>query len=387
MNESPALALLWEALPTARIVGGAVRDRLAGRPVVDIDLAIPLEPAHIIASLRAAGLRGIPTGLAHGTVTALVQGQHFQITSLRRDITTDGRHAVVAFTDDWELDASRRDFTINAMSETQDGQIFDYFNGQADLHAGRVRFIGAAQARIAEDYLRMLRFFRFLARYGRGTPDAQALSAIRALREGLNRLSAERVWTEMKNILAAPEPQGAVTLMQETGILPLIWPGLDVQRLAALVAYGAPADPLLRTAALLGGAGMAAFAARWRLSSTEQSTLQGFCAPNRLSPGMDDATLRRALAMDETAILIGQSWLAGDSSPGWAGLRARLGAMARPVFPLHGRDVLAAGIPPGPRVGQILQSVRQWWYEGGCVADAPTCRARIMQETARENQN
>ncbi len=380
MSESPALARLWEALPTARMVGGAVRDRLAGRPVADIDLAVPLEPARIIASLNAAGLRGLPTGLAHGTITALVQGQHFEITSLRRDIATDGRHAVVAFTDDWEQDASRRDFTINAMSATRDQQIFDYFNGQADLRAGRVRFIGAAQARISEDYLRMLRFFRFFARYGRGEPDAEALSAIRALRDGLNQLSAERVWAELKNILAAPEPQGAVALMRETGILSMIRPGLDVQRLAALVARGAPADPLLRTAALLGGADIAEFAARWRLSGAEQGTLQGFCAPNRLTPDMDDAALRRALAADEAAILTGQSWLAESTSPGWAALRTRLRAMARPVFPLHGRDVLAAGIPPGPRVGQILQAVQQWWLEGGCVADAPTCRARIILE-------
>ena len=168
MIDPPGMAAVWDALPEARMVGGAVRDMLAERPVADVDFAIALEPDAVIARVRAAGLKAVPTGWAHGTVTVVAAGRGFEVTTLRRDVQTDGRHAVVAFTDDWQLDASRRDFTINAMSAARDGTVFDYFDGRADLAAGRVRFVGEARARIAEDYLRILRFFRFFARYGRG---------------------------------------------------------------------------------------------------------------------------------------------------------------------------------------------------------------------------
>ncbi len=167
----PALGHVWDVLPEARVVGGAVRDALADRAVVDIDLATSRPPADTMAALRQAGVKVVPTGLGHGTVTAVVDGRGFEITTLRRDVETDGRHAVVAFTEDWRLDASRRDFTINAMSMARDGTLFDYFDGTADLQAGRVRFVGDPATRIAEDYLRILRFFRFYARYGRMPPD------------------------------------------------------------------------------------------------------------------------------------------------------------------------------------------------------------------------
>ncbi len=160
------------------MVGGAVRDMLVGRAVADVDFASPLMPEEVMARAKAAGLKAVPTGLAHGTVTLVARGRAFEVTTLRRDIQTDGRHAVVAFTDDWKMDASRRDFSINAMSATRDGEIFDYFDGRADLAAGRVRFVGQAAARIEEDYLRILRYFRFFARYGRGEPDAEAVAAI-----------------------------------------------------------------------------------------------------------------------------------------------------------------------------------------------------------------
>jgi len=368
----PGLDAVWDALPEARIAGGAVRDALAGRAVADVDLAVPLTPEAVIARVSAAGLKAVPTGLAHGTVTVLSAKNAFEVTSLRRDVETDGRHAVVAFTDDWEADASRRDFTINAMSADRAGTVYDYFGGRADLSAGRVRFVGAAAARIEEDYLRILRFFRFYARYARGDADAEAVGAIRALRDGVLRLSAERVWMEMKRIFAATDPRAALALMAETGVLALVMPGARMARFDGLVARGAPVDPLLRVAALLDGPA-ADLAAQWRLSGAELARLEAMLRPAALSPGMADADLRRALADAGADVLVDQAWLADDGDAGWQGLRARIAAMPAPVFPLQGRDVTALGVMPGPRVGELLAAARDWWRAGGCVAERATC--------------
>ncbi len=372
MNDMRGLDQVWAALPEARMVGGAVRDGLLGRPMADIDLATPLRPDRVMANLRDAGIRAVPTGIAHGTVTAVIAGQNFEITTLRRDVATDGRHAQVDFTDDWRLDAARRDFTINAMSQSRDGTLFDYFGGQDDLAAGRVRFVGDAAARIGEDYLRILRFFRFFARYGLGAPDDAAVAAIVALREGIGRLSAERVWSELKAILRADDPRAAVGLMDHTGVLGLVMPGADLDALSALVARGAPADPLLRVAALLREE-VPEFAARLRLSGAEQERLAALRMPSALAPAADDNDLRRALAGEDGEMLMARSWLAQDDMPGWDGLRARIGAMARPVFPLQGRDVVALGVAPGEAVGTVLLEVRRWWMDGGCVADKQLC--------------
>ncbi len=194
---------LFAILPTARLVGGCVRDTLAGRPVADIDLATPLPPEDAAQTLTAAGIRVIPTGLAHGTVTALIDGRPYEITTLRRDLVTDGRHAEVAWTGDWREDAARRDFTMNAMSLAPDGTLHDYFGGAADLAAGRVRFVGDAATRVAEDYLRILRFFRFQARYGTGDPDPAAMAAVRGGRRGpgaaLGRTGLERAQTHPRS--------------------------------------------------------------------------------------------------------------------------------------------------------------------------------------------
>jgi len=372
VNDMRGLDQVWAALPEARMVGGAVRDGLLGRPMADIDLATPLRPDRVMANLRDAGIRAVPTGIAHGTVTAVIAGQNFEITTLRRDVATDGRHARVDFTDDWRLDAARRDFTINAMSQSRDGTLFDYFGGQDDLAAGRVRFVGDAAARIGEDYLRILRFFRFFARYGLGAPDDAAVAAIVALREGIGRLSAERVWSELKAILRADDPRAAVGLMNHTGVLGLVMPGADLDALSALVARGAPADPLLRVAALLREE-VPEFAARLRLSGAEQERLAALRVPSALAPAADDNDLRRALAGEDGEMLMARSWLAQDDMPGWDGLRARIGAMARSVFPLQGRDVVALGVAPGEAVGTVLLEVRRWWMDGGCVADKQLC--------------
>jgi poly(A) polymerase/tRNA nucleotidyltransferase (CCA-adding enzyme) len=378
MIEQPDVMALWAVLPEARIVGGAVRDSLVGRTVTDVDFAVPLAPETIMARLRTAGIKFVPTGLAHGTVMAVVGGNSFEITTLRQDVATDGRHASVEFTDDWRVDASRRDFTINAMSAAQDGTIFDYFGGREDLAAGVVRFVGDAVRRVEEDHLRILRFFRFFGRYGAGAPDPAAVAAITLLRDRVQQLSAERVWAEIKSIMRAEDPRVTIGLMADTGVLELVMPGANVADLHALVARGAPADPLLRIAALM-GENVTEFAARLRLSGVERERLGLMLVPNRLKPDADDADLRRALADDDLMVLVARSWLAQDDADGWDELRHRLAMAKRPIFPLFGRDLTARGVPPGPAVGTILAQVRRWWLAGGCVADRPACLDKIAE--------
>jgi len=373
----PATAAVLAALPEARVAGGAVRDALVGQPVGDIDLATPRSPEAVMQALSAAGIRAVPTGLEHGTVTAVVDGRGIEITTLRRDVETDGRHARVEFTDDWREDAARRDFTINALSMQRDGAVFDYFGGIEDLRAGRVRFVGKAAQRIAEDYLRILRFFRFFARYARGAPDRDASAAIRGGLAGLAGLSAERVWSELKRILAAPDPVAAVALMAELGVLAAVLPGgADPARLAALVAAWAPTDPLLRLAAMFTG-DVDALGDRLKLANDERARLSALRAGPSLQPHDDDATVRRMLADTEPDVLIDRIWLAGGDAPGWAELRARIAATPRPIFPLEGRDVLALGLEPGPRVGQLLREVRAWWMDRGCTPDVAACRREL----------
>ena len=370
----PAVVRVMTALPEVRIVGGAVRDSLAGRAVADIDLATPMLPADVAAALTKAGIRTVPTGLEHGTQTAVVNGRGFEVTTLRRDVATDGRRATVAFTTDWREDAARRDFTINAMSMTRDGTVFDYFGGVDDLRAGVLRFVGDAATRVAEDYLRILRFFRFHARYGAGAPDPDAIAAIRGGIAGLAQLSVERVWNELSGLLAVPDPGQAVRLMEEIGVLGAILPeGAAASGLVRLLAVGAPVDPVLRLAALLTG-DAAAVAVRLKLSGADRERLIALCQPSTVSAANDDAALRRALADEVPDILTGRAWLAGE-----AGLVARLGAIPRPVFALVGRDVVKLGVPAGPRVGNLLRDVRLWWKARGCVDNADACRAELRR--------
>ncbi len=375
----PALRSVLAALPEARVVGGAVRDAIARLPVADIDLATPARPEDVARALAAVGLRAVPTGIAHGTITAIANGRPFEVTTLRRDTETDGRHARVAWTRDWREDAARRDFTINAMSLSPAGEVFDYFGGIADLAARRVRFVGEPALRIAEDRLRILRFFRFFARYG-GEPDRAAAAAIAAAAAGIAGLSAERVWSELKRILAAPDPRAAVALMERLGVLAAVLPeATDRAALDRLVTAGAPADPLLRLAALLSG-DPAPVADRLRLSTEEAGRLVAIRAAPLATPSMDDASLRRLLADTPAATLIDRVWLGG----GDARLRLRLAAMPRPVFPLGGRDAVAIGMAPGPEIGRALRRVRDWWLAGGCVADAAACRIELERIAGAE---
>ena len=382
LTEGPVARVL-ALLPGARAVGGAVRDTLAGLAVADIHLATELPPELVARRLQQAGIKVVPTGITHGTVTAVADGQPIEITTLRRDVATDGRHAVVAFDADWREDALRRDFTINAMSLGPDGTLFDYFGGRADLAAGRVRFVGDASARISEDFLRALRWFRFQARYGRGAPDAQALAAITAAAPQLQRLSAERVWGELKRILGAPDPRGALALMEQTGVLHVVLPeGANLAALNVLVAVGAPADPLLRFSVLLGDTDIAAPARRLRLSRDEAGQLGAVRHPDLwgLYPGIDDAALRRLLFYFDPDLLIASTWhTQSEPDPVWDQLRARIAAMPAPHFPLRAVDV---GLPEGPRVGQVLAAMRGLWLAGGCVADRETLAAEARRRIA-----
>jgi poly(A) polymerase/tRNA nucleotidyltransferase (CCA-adding enzyme) len=378
----PALRAVLDALPDARVVGGAVRDALAGRAVSDIDLATARPPEAITEALARAGIRAVPTGVDHGTVTAVAGGRGFEITTLRRDVETDGRHAVVAFTDDWRTDAARRDFTINALSMTRDGAIFDYFGGLADLRSGTVRFVGDPATRIAEDYLRVLRFFRFFARYAAGLPDPGAVAAIRQAVPALAGLSAERVWSELIRIVAAPDPRAAVALMDELGVLAAVIPeGANPKRLDRMVAAGAPADPLLRIAALLTGDPLS-FGLRLRLSSQDRDRLMTLRTIPLARPGMDDAALRRLLADHDRAALLDRTWLEAEAGADWQALRERLGTLPKPVFPLEGRDVLALGLKPGPAIGALLRQTRCWWIDGGCIADRDACQTELARRIA-----
>ncbi len=360
--DDPALRAVLAALPEARLVGGAVRDAIAGRPIADIDLATPLPPEQVTAALLRAGLKAAPTGLDHGTVTAIADHRGFEVTTLRHDLETDGRHAKVAFTNDWRADAARRDFTINALSMTPDGEIFDYYNGITDLKAGRVRFVGEARLRIAEDFLRILRYFRFLARYGVGEPDQAATAAIRAGVPGLAQLSGERLWSELKRILVTPDPWPALTLMRDLGVLDAVLPPTHPSAFADLTDN----DPVLMLAAL-GSRDIS----RLRLSTAEQDKLAAFHAAPALPNDAADADIRRALADTPPEILTGRARLAHRDP-------ARIQATPPPVFPLQGRDLKAAGIPPGSEMGALLRDLRAWWLDRGCEGDVAAELARRL---------
>jgi poly(A) polymerase len=374
-----------------RFVGGCVRDSIAGRTIADIDLATDAVPERVMELIRAAGHKAIPTGIAHGTVTAVIDGKPFEITTLRRDIETDGRHATVAFSDDWNVDAARRDFTINAMSLTPDGVLHDPFGGRADLKAGRVRFVGTAHDRIVEDYLRLLRFFRIYAHFGHGPPDRDALAACRALAPGLDRLSAERIGAELRKLLAAPDPAPSVALMHEAGALAQFLPqATRIDRLTRLVAAEATLDglavnPMRRLAALLCVAegGLDDVCARLRLSNAERAYLVSMTAQSvtREEPAPRHVIHRLGAATFRDLALLG--WAQSGDDSGWSALLEIAATWTPQSFPLSGTDVLAAGIAPGPAVGKILQTIETWWIEGDFSADKSACLARLDAEIAQ----
>lgn len=368
----------------ARFVGGCVRNTLLGKPVSDIDIATQLTPNEVTNALAAAGLKAVPTGVEHGTVTAVAGGKPFEITTLRRDLATDGRRAVVGFTKDWAQDAERRDFTLNSLYAHRDGTLFDPTgHGVADARAGRIVFVGEPEERVAEDYLRILRFFRFLAWYGSGPPDAAALAACESLRGELKTLSAERVSRELLKLLAAEAPGEAVDLMARAGVLGEVLPGpLDLERFKGLVGIEEDQlfenDPLLRLAALLPDDPLVAveFAARLRLSNAERDRLAAALEPSPLLKSwMSPREIRRALyrlgaePFRDRAKL---GWARAGrtaATPQWRGMIALGEGWRAPAFPLTGEDVIAAGAPKGPMVGQVLREVEDWWVDHDFIDD------------------
>lgn len=376
------LAALVAALgaDNARFVGGAVRDTLLGKPISDIDIATPLVPHEVIDRCKEAGIRTVPTGIDHGTVTAILPGGPVEITTLRRDVSTDGRRATVAFAQDWREDAARRDFTINALyAHPETLAVEDYFGGLADLEQGRVRFIGEATERIREDYLRILRYFRFQARFG-GDWDAEATAACAELAPSLKGLSRERVGWELQHLLALPDPAPTVRKMRELGVLQVILPESgqrEVERLTQLMRteceYGAAPDALRRLAALLPGLRAVAetVAARLRLSRSQRDRLT--CLAQR---ELADADNPRALAYELGTECARDRLLLTGADPrpieGWQA----------PQFPLKGGEIVARGVARGPEVARLLQAIERRWVEEG-FPDRTRVEALLEQELAQ----
>lgn len=392
------LAALQAEGAEVRFVGGCVRDALAGRRVKDIDLATADPPEKVMALLENAGLKAVPTGVAHGTVTAISGHHPFEVTTLRQDVETHGRHATVAFTDDWAADAARRDFTFNALSCRADGTLFDPFGGSDDLRAGRVRFVGEAGERIEEDYLRLLRFFRFHAHYGRGAPDRAGLVAAAALAPKLVRLSGERIRNEIFILLEAPDPVPVLEIMARHRIFAAVLPELGGPSiLRALIGLGVemPApDVVLRLGAMIeGGSSAAAVADRLRASKAERIRLDGLCrSPGEVAVDMEASDLRRAiykLGRQRVGDLLRLDW-ARRVAEGQAVDRA----LARqaldladtwepPRFPLKGRDALDLGVAPGETVGRILAEIETWWLAEEFRPDRAACLARLRDLAVR----
>lgn len=391
LGQRPWMTPAWPVLDAlaakggeARFVGGAVRNAVLGEAVGDIDIATTLTPDQVIAALEAAEIKAIPTGVEHGTVTAVCDGQPFEITTLRRDVATDGRRAVVAFTTDWAEDAQRRDFTLNALYADRQGTLHDPTGkGLEDCKAGRIVFVGDAAKRIAEDHLRILRFFRFLAWYGKGEPDAEALAACAAGKAGVSALSAERVSKEMLKLVGAYDPRQAVALMKATGVLAEIAPAAgDLTAFNGMIEIETDQlfvnDPLLRLATLLPqdqiGAGKAAEALR--LSNEQRDRLiaaQG--KTPRITSWMSPRESRRAvyqIGVEAFSDRIKLAWAHVTKSAAthqWRGLLALAQSWTPPPFPLTGQDVLNSGVPKGPMVGQVLREVEDWWIDHDFIDD------------------
>jgi len=370
----------------ARFVGGCVRNALMGRAVADVDIATRLLPPQVIAALEAAGLRAVPTGVDHGTVTAIAAHTPFEITTLRRDVETDGRRAVVAFSDDWAEDAARRDFRLNALYADRQGRLYDYVGGGVeDALAGRIVFVGDAETRIREDYLRVLRFFRFYAWYGKGEPDAAGLKTCADLEAGIATLSAERVSAELLKLLAAPDPRRAVRLMAETGVLAMVLPELaPMARFEAMVEIDP--DPLLRLSALLpdDAAAVIRAAERLRLSNAQRERLLAALVPEtpQVGPGLDQRQARAAiyrLGVRTFRDRLKRGWAEQpQAAPAAGALLAYAEDWKVPRFPLGGADALNAGVPLGPEVGRLLREVEAWWIEHDFPDEGALDRLRAL---------
>jgi len=387
-----------------RFVGGCVRDALARRPVKDIDMATPERPENVIKLLENANIKAIPTGLEHGTITAEIDGQRFEITTLRRDVKTDGRHAEVVFDTSWQADAVRRDFTINALSATKDGAVYDPFNGLDDLAHGRVRFIGSPDQRIQEDALRILRFFRFYALFGRPPANASALAGCRRFAGNLNNLSADRIWGEFKKILLNDNVANTIVLMTGVRVMDVMIPHLaDVGVLRALSwlesralnVGGLNADPLRRLAALVDGSktSLNGLTKQFNLSNDERDYIAALLAtddPEFLQMNVTD--YQRRIRRDGRQVFLGHvliSWAGqlaatpklpvGDNKK-WISIVELALSWALPVFPLTGNDVMALGMVQGPDIGNLLRRVETWWENKNYKPQKRACLTELKKQ-------
>jgi poly(A) polymerase len=376
----------------ARFVGGAVRNALLGEPVQDIDIATTLPPDGAAEALRKAGIQVVPTGLEHGTLTAVVDGRPFEVTTLRRDVSTDGRRATVAFTTDWALDAGRRDFTMNAIYADLEGRLYDPTGGIADLGVGRVRFVGDPQQRVREDYLRILRLFRFHAWYGREQLDEAALAAARDNRDGLRRLSGERIRKEILRLLEAPDPVPTLRAMEQCGVLDeILPPPSNIVRLRNLRRIGlsrdeAPAAVIALAALLPSVEDARALATRLKLSNAERDRLVRALTPDAgVSADLDPAGARRLLYRLGRDVFLDMLALrqAEDGDGGWATMRDLALHWQRPEFPVDGADIKALGIAEGPQIGRLLAALERIWVEEDFEPGRDALLARLESLTRR----
>ncbi|BDA85839.1 cytidine(C)-cytidine(C)-adenosine (A)]-adding enzyme [Aureimonas sp. SA4125] len=378
-------ALVGKGDEEARVVGGAIRNTLLAQAVADIDIATTALPQTTIERAGAAGFKTVPTGIEHGTVTVVAKGRPFEVTTLRQDVETNGRHARVKFGRDWTADAERRDFTINALYCDAEGNILDLVGGIADIESRTLRFIGEAESRIEEDYLRVLRFFRFFAWYGEGRPDAAGLRAVTRLKAGVEKLSAERIWGEMRKLLAAPDPSRALLWMRQTGVLSLVLPesekwGIDAIHglIDAETHFGWSPDALLRLESLVppDAARLADLAKRLRLSNAERDRLLAFATAEPVSSALEDATLRTRLYFDERGGVVDRLRLAlavekakGVGRVAETAALSRLLAAAiafeRPSFPITGTHLQKAGMASGRDLGAVLKTLERRWVDSG----------------------
>lgn len=386
------LSVLGRDGEEARIVGGAVRNHLLGEPIGDVDIATTCLPEETVRRAEAAGLKTVPTGIEHGTVIIVAAHHGFEATTLREDVETDGRRAKVRFGRDWEADARRRDFTVNALYCEADGTIVDLIGGLDDIPSKTIRFIGEPEERIREDYLRILRFFRFFAWYGAGRPDSHGLLACARLKDGLDGLSMERVWTEMRRLLAAPDPSRAILWMRQTGVLSRVLPesekwGTDALPglIAAEKAFGWRADPMLRLASMIPhrAAEAEAVATRWKMANADRDRLTEWAAAPEARPDLSEGAFAKLLyrskaeaVSDRVRLALALARSKADANPSWLETVAGYARLARfseswkkPAFPLAGADLKAAGMKPGPEMGRVLRDLEDRWVESGFRLD------------------
>lgn len=386
----PATVAVIEALEAkgfagcARFVGGCVRNTLLKTPIDDIDIATTLTPDQVTEALEQAGLKAVPTGVDHGTVTGISQGRPYEITTLRKDVSTDGRRAVVSFTKSWAEDAERRDFRLNALYADADGRLFDPTGeGIADCLAGRIVFVGDPMTRIREDYLRILRWFRFHAWYGKGDPDQAALTACKALKGMLSGRAAERTQKELLKLLAAEDPRAALRLMAATSVLSSVLPQVKaLTRFETLVAIQTEQlfenDAEIRLAALLPDDAVIArdTAERLRLSNALKDRLiEAAGKEPRIVSWMSPREARRTvykIGLRAFTDRIKLGWAAStrpSTTSQWRGLLALAETWTPPAFPLTGDEILAAGVPKGPMVGEVMREVEEWWIDNDFMDD------------------